>query len=45
VKRWAAKAEDPEFRAAVVQNLNAHPEWKAILNPARNMADASKKSR
>lgn len=44
VQRWAAKTGDADFRAALVQNINLHPEWKAVLNPsARSLADASKR--
>ena len=35
VQRWKAKAREPAFRAALVSNLAAHPEWDPILFPEK----------
>lgn len=35
VQRWKAKAREPAFRAALVSNLAAHPEWDRILFPEK----------
>lgn len=35
MQRWRAKARDPAFRAALVANLPAHPEWDPILFPEK----------
>jgi hypothetical protein len=35
VQRWRAKAREPAFRAALVSNLKAHPEWDPILFPEK----------
>ncbi|NML13626.1 FecR domain-containing protein [Azohydromonas caseinilytica] len=35
VQRWKAKARDGAFRAALVQNLSAHPEWDPVLFPEK----------
>lgn len=35
VQRWAAKARDTQFRAALVANLRAHPEWNRVLFPEK----------
>jgi hypothetical protein len=35
VPRFRAKAREPAFRAALVANLNAHPEWDPILFPEK----------
>jgi len=35
MQRWRAKAREPAFRAALVSNLNAHPEWDPILFPEK----------
>jgi hypothetical protein len=43
---WSAKAADPEFRAALVQHMNLHPEWKsAVAHAGRSLATLSSKSR
>jgi hypothetical protein len=31
--RWKGRARDPQFRAALRQNLRAHPEWDRVLFP------------
>jgi hypothetical protein len=33
VRVWEAKAKDPEFRAGLIANLAAHPEWFSVLYP------------
>lgn len=33
--RWRSKASDSAFRAALVTNLSAHPEWDPILFPEK----------
>jgi hypothetical protein len=33
VRVWGAKANDPAFRARLVANLAAHPEWFPVLYP------------
>lgn len=33
MQRWRAKAVEPAFRAGLVANLRAHPEWDPILYP------------
>jgi hypothetical protein len=33
--RWRVKARDPKFRAELVANLPAHPEWDPILFPEK----------
>lgn len=44
VSLWSAKAADPDFRAALSQNMNAHPEWKTVLAPGgRNVAKLTSK--
>jgi len=35
VQRWRAKADNAAFRAALVSNLAAHPEWDPILFPEK----------
>lgn len=35
VRRWRARAADAAFRAALVANLRAHPEWDPILFPEK----------
>jgi hypothetical protein len=35
VQRWKVKAREPAFRAALVSNLKAHPEWDPILFPEK----------
>ena len=35
VRRWRARASDPAFRASLVANLRAHPEWEPVLFPER----------
>jgi hypothetical protein len=35
MQRWRAKAREPAFRAALVANLPAHPEWDPILFPEK----------
>ena len=35
MQRWRAKAREPAFRAALVSNLGAHPEWDPILFPEK----------
>jgi hypothetical protein len=35
VQRWRSKAREPAFRAALVSNLNAHPEWDPVLFPEK----------
>lgn len=42
--RWSAKLADDDFRAAVVRNINLHPEWKAQLNSSARVADVSKRN-
>jgi hypothetical protein len=32
-ERWAARAEDPAFRARLVAEIDAHPEWDRLLFP------------
>jgi hypothetical protein len=32
-ERWAARAADPRFRAGLVADLKAHPEWDRLLFP------------
>jgi hypothetical protein len=45
VARWAVKAGEEDFRAALLQNLVLHPEWKPQLNPpGSRVADASRRS-
>lgn len=34
-KRFAQRATDPAFRAALAGNLSAHPEWEPVLFPER----------
>jgi hypothetical protein len=35
VRRWRAKARDDEFRATLISNLRAHPEWDPVLFPEK----------
>jgi hypothetical protein len=35
MQRWRVKAREPAFRAALVSNLSAHPEWDPILFPEK----------
>jgi len=35
MQRWRSKAREPAFRAALVANLRAHPEWDPILFPEK----------
>ena len=35
VQRWRAKAHEPAFRASLIANLSAHPEWDPILFPEK----------
>jgi hypothetical protein len=35
VQRWAGKARDPRFRAALLANLRSHPEWGRVLFPEK----------
>ena len=35
MQRWRGKAREPAFRAALVANLAAHPEWDPILFPEK----------
>ncbi|HTT11596.1 MAG TPA: hypothetical protein VMG60_11950 [Burkholderiaceae bacterium] len=36
VQRWKAKAfRDPAFKAAIVANMNQHPEWDPVLFPEK----------
>lgn len=35
MQRWRSKAREPAFRAALVANLPAHPEWDPILFPEK----------
>jgi hypothetical protein len=35
MQRWRSKAREPAFRAALVANLAAHPEWDPILFPEK----------
>lgn len=35
MQRWRSKAQEPAFRAALVSNLSAHPEWDPILFPEK----------
>ncbi|HKO87611.1 MAG TPA: hypothetical protein VJU83_03735 [Burkholderiales bacterium] len=44
VATWGPRLADPEFRAAIVQNIHLHPEWKSALGPtARSVAEAAVK--
>lgn len=35
MQRWRAKAREPAFRAALIENLSFHPEWDPILFPEK----------
>jgi hypothetical protein len=35
MSRWRPKAKEPAFRAALIANLSAHPEWDPILFPEK----------
>jgi len=35
VQRWRGKAREPAFRAALITNLSAHPEWDPVLFPEK----------
>lgn len=35
VRRWRVRAADAAFRAALVANLRAHPEWDPVLFPEK----------
>lgn len=35
VQRWRGKAREPAFRAALIANLSAHPEWDPVLFPEK----------
>lgn len=35
MQRWRVKAREPAFRAALIANLAAHPEWDPILFPEK----------
>jgi hypothetical protein len=35
VQRWRGKAENSAFRASLIANLSAHPEWDPILFPEK----------
>lgn len=39
VQRWRARIDDRAFRAALVANLAAHPEWDPMLFPAKYLPD------
>lgn len=40
-KRFAERARDPAFRAALAEHLKAHPEWEPVLFPERFQPAAS----
>jgi len=40
-RRLATLAREPAFRAALIQNLVAHPEWEPLLFPERFLKPAS----
>lgn len=40
-KRFAARAREPAFRAALAEHLSAHPEWEPVLFPERFTKPAS----
>jgi hypothetical protein len=33
--RWRIRASDPAFKAALIQNMRAHPEWDRVLFPEK----------
>ena len=35
MQRWRSKAQEPAFRAALISQLKAHPEWDPILFPEK----------
>lgn len=35
MQRWRTKAKEPAFRASLIANLSAHPEWDPILFPEK----------
>lgn len=35
MQRWRGKAREPAFRAALITNLSAHPEWDPVLFPEK----------
>jgi hypothetical protein len=35
VKRFEARAKDPEFRRKLIENLREHPEWDPVLFPEK----------
>ena len=35
VKRFEARAKDPEFRRKLIENLREHPEWDPVLYPEK----------
>jgi hypothetical protein len=35
MQRWRAKAREPAFRTALIENLSSHPEWDPILFPEK----------
>jgi hypothetical protein len=35
MSRWRIRASDPAFRAALIQNMRAHPEWDRVLFPEK----------
>ena len=35
VQRWRVKSRNPAFRAALIANLPAHPEWDPVLFPEK----------
>lgn len=41
VQRWKSKAREPGFRAALVSNLGAHPEWDRVLFPEKYLPKRS----
>ena len=43
VERFRNRAKDPQFRAKLIENLPAHPEWDRILFPEKYEEEESKK--
>ena len=41
VERFRSRAKDPQFRAKLIENLPAHPEWDRILFPEKYEKDES----
>ena len=44
VERFRGRAKDPQFRAKLLENLAAHPEWDPVLHPKEENEDEALKA-